>query len=113
VERVQFWGNSLGQLRSLSADARAAFAWAILELEQKPSGLPLSAELDLSTERMRGDPGLFRMAVLANKDPPGYRGIYFVERGRVYLIRFRRRDPTTYRGLRKDLNRLLHDLRSA
>jgi hypothetical protein len=113
VERVRFWGNSLAQLRSLPPAVRGAFAWAILELERRPSDLPTSADLDLSAERMRGDPGLFRIAVEANRRPPGYRGIYYVHRGNVFVIRFRRRDPTTYQGLRKDLGRMLEELREA
>ena len=113
MERVRFWGNSLRQLRSLPPSARAAFAWAILELERHPSSLPISPDLDLSTEKMRGDPGLYRIAVEVNQNPPGYRGIYYLYREDVYLIRFRRRDPTTYQGLRKDLARLFDELRVA
>jgi hypothetical protein len=113
VERIRFWGKSLGQLRSLPPSARSAFAWAVLELERNPSNPPNSIDLDLSTERMRGAPDLFRIAVQTNREPPGYRGIYYLHRGSVYLIRFRRRDPATYRGLRKDLGKLLDELRDA
>jgi hypothetical protein len=112
VERVRFWGNSLGQLRSLPPGARAAFAWAILELERNPSNPPSSEPLDVYTEPMRGAAGLYRIAVGTVRDPPGYRGIFYLHRESVYLIRFRRRDPVTYRGLRKDLARLLSELGS-
>jgi hypothetical protein len=111
VERVRFWGSSLGQLRSLPPPVRAGFAWAILELERSPLTPPMSAELDVATELMRGDPGLYRIAVHSSRAPPGYRGIYYIRRGTVFLIRFRRRDPATYRGFRKDLRRLYDELR--
>lgn len=113
MERVRFWGNSFVQLQSLPSEARAAFAWAILDLEKAPGKPPSSLDLDISTGPMRGEPGLFRIAVHSNRHPPGYRGVYIVRRGSVYFIRFRRRDPTTYQGFRKDLTRLLQELRTA
>lgn len=111
MAQVHFWGNSPDQLRSLPPTIRAALAWAILELERNPTALPKSDSLDMSTEAMRGEPGLYRIEVGSRVNPPGYRAIYFVERRHVYLIRFRRRDPSTYRGLRRDIGRLLEELR--
>lgn len=108
--RVDFWGNSLAQLRGLPREPRAAFAWAIFELEKSPRTLPVSRSHDLATESMRGEPSLFRIAVGATRNPPGYRAIYYLQRDRIYFIRFRYRDPSTYQGLRKDLGRLLADL---
>ncbi len=110
MERVSFWGNSLGQLRSLPLEARSAIAWAIRELETDPSATPVSVSRDIRTEPMRGEAGLFRIQILLSREPPGFRAIYYVHQDKVYFIRFRRRDPVTYRGLHKDLSRLLHDL---
>lgn len=110
MRRVDFWGKSLAQLRGLPREPRSAFAWAILELEKNPRTPPASQGHDLATESMRGEPNLFRIAVGATRNPPGYRAIYYLQEERVYFIRFRYRDPSTYQGLRKDLGRLLADL---
>ncbi len=108
--QVYFWGNSLAQLRTLPQEPRSAFAWAALELEKRPRAPPDSRDRDLTTEAMRGESDLYRIAVGTNRYPPGYRGIYYLRRERVYFLRFRYRDPSTYRGLRKDLGRLLSEL---
>lgn len=110
MEHVQFWGKSFAQLGSLPPEVRSAFAWAILELERDPSVEPMSRSKDLATESVRGISGFYRIAVGTSTDPPGYRALYYVHGLRVFFLRFRLRDPTTYRGLRKDLRKLFDEL---
>lgn len=92
---------------------RSRLARAILSLERNPAQKPESEADDLATEPIRGIEGLYRISVDAKRNPPGYRAIYFARDQTIYFIRFRYRDPTTYRGLRQDLSQLWSELSGA
>ena len=110
--RVIFLGNSLAQLRSLPPKARAAFVWAIDQLEHSPTTLPIDPDRGVETIPLSGDLPLFRIAVRIETRDPGYRGVYHTDGPTVHFIRFARRDPATYKGLRKAL-RLLQGIEEA
>ncbi len=110
MAKVLFWGTSFAQLQSLPLEVRSALARAILRLEAGETLEPSSEEDDLFAEPMRGASGLYRITVGSGRRPPGYRAVYYVFGGAVYFVRFRHRDPSTYRGIRDDLDKLRSEL---
>lgn len=92
---------------------RSRLARAILSLERKPALKPESKADDLSTDPIRGMEGLYRISVDAKRNLPGYRAIYSAREQTIYFIRFRYRDPTTYRWLWQDLSQLRSEFSAA
>jgi hypothetical protein len=109
VERVIFLGTSSQQLLALPDLTRDGFEWAIGELEADPAALPIDPRRGVETKSLRAEIPFFRIALRADAADPGYRGIYHSDGHRVLFTRFARRDPSTYRGLRK----MIRELREA
>jgi hypothetical protein len=109
VERVLLLGSSPQQLLALPAWAQDGFEWAAGELETDPSALPRDPQRGVETKPLRAEIALFHIAVRAGPSDPGYRGIYHSNGQKVLFTRFARRDPLTYRGLRK----MVRELREA